>query len=669
MSSSRTNNGPKPPTDEKKDREGGHKAAVLSDGPTQVRRVPGFGQQPDLEGALGLALEDTAEVPISASGTPEGAPASAAGGLEVPDTSKSAAAAPPVQEPSVIVADQPAVVDENSFEGKLKKMGWTYVRPLGEGGMGRVFLASNDDLDELFVVKMMHTHLSNDEATKERFKNEAKAARSVNHQNVIKVLIPFKIDGDMFLPMEYVEGETLESRVSSGLMDWSKARDILRQICEGMQAIHDQGIVHRDIKPDNIILEKNNGHGEIVKIIDFGLARKETVKRQYATIDGSVMGSPEYMSPEQAKGGKVDARSDIYSVGAVFYQLLTGTPPFERDPEKNQNEAWMEIGLKIINEPIVPPIERTPERPITQDVNDIVMSCLEKEPAKRPKSMNEVKDRIMAATGYELPRAPVIKLTRELAEAAGNEAGDPGVHSRPTDQSLPKPAVEMNPGVLVSQSLLVDAAAAQAAIADAEKTAIVRDPQRGKETIITSAVALQKSRKRLNRALLGGAAALGAAAAISAAIYFGSDRTSPARPVQPVTNMSQPLVDAGPAVASRPVQEDAAPIAPLVVNRTVTFRTNVDGVEVLRGDESVCTTEGRTCSVQVQQGSEEIAYTFRKSGFRDAEMSVTPDADRTLTVRLVPERTRPAGSNRPPRPPPGQADPLQNMVPNYNKKQ
>ncbi len=698
MSSSRDNNGPRHPADEKKDRDGGRKASVLSDGPTQVRKVPGFGGEPDLEGALGIGLEDTVEVRTGGDADPRDS-ASAAGevdaggaGLSEPTLVAADAGAkaagpgspkkgPAVDEadlPSVMVTGQPVEYDENSFEGKLKKQGFTYIRPLGEGGMGKVYLASSDLLDELFVLKTMHAHLS-DAATKERFLNEAKAARSVSHPNVIKVLIPFTIDGDVFLPMEFVEGDPLEKRLNEGLMEWGKAREVLGQICDGMQAIHDAGIVHRDLKPDNVILEKNNGHGEIAKIIDFGLAKKENVKRRHATIDGSVMGSPEYMSPEQATGKKVDARSDIYSFGAIFYQLLTGVPPFERDPEKNQSEAWMEIGLKIVHEQILPPIERAQDRPISRDVSEIAMMCLEKDPAKRPKSMAEVKARIMGATGYELPKPQAIALVHEAPDAQGSV---PEVHTRPTDQSQPavppREEVALSSNVFASKSLIVDASAAEAAIAaaDPEKTAIVRapavkDPQKGSPTIITSAAALKKSRRRLNRALIGGAAALGAAAAITAAVYFGSAKTAPARPAQPVATatLGQPLVDAGPA--TRPaIEADATPpIAPLVVNRTITFRTNVDGVEVLRGDESVCTTEGRTCSVQVQGGSDEVTFTFRRNGYRDAEMGVTPSEDQTVTVRLVAERTRPAGSNRPPHPPPHQADPLQNMVPNYNKKQ
>src|SRR5512143_1001306 len=259
MSDPRMKHGPQPPTD-KKDKPGGKvKADVLSDGPTVVRPFP---DKPDLEGALGLepdpadlALEETKEI-------------------------KMPVVAPP-SEPTVVVAGGEEVFDENSFEGKLKKEGWTYIRPLGEGGMGRVFLAMNDDLEEQFVIKMLQSHLSADEATRERFILEARAARSVNHENVIKVDRPFKVDGDIFLPMEYVEGETLESRINAGLMEWKSAQRFLCQICDGMQAIHDAGIVHRDIKPENIILEKNNGHGERVKIIDFGLAKKENTKRQY----------------------------------------------------------------------------------------------------------------------------------------------------------------------------------------------------------------------------------------------------------------------------------------------------------------------------------------------------------------------------------------------------
>ncbi len=686
MSSPRTPNGPRPPTDEKDERGGGRRPAVNSDGPTQVRKVPGFGGEPDIEGALGMQFEETVEVPTGGEGVEDRDHASAAG--ETDSSKAQIAQAEP--EASVIVAEQP--LDPNSFEGKLKKQGWTFMRQLGQGGMGTVFLATNDHLEELFVVKMMNPELTGDDAAeqgiqldakerdrrermkkenKERFLNEARAARSVDHRNVVKFGIPFKIDNDMFLPMEYVEGVTLQSRIYRGLMAWETARDILCQICDGMQAIHDAGIIHRDLKPDNLILQKNNGHGEIVKIIDFGLARKESSKRHFATVEGSVMGSPEYMAPEQAKGQKTDVRTDVYAFGVVFYELLTGAPPFERDSDL-KDSAWA-VCVRIVNEVPESPMERAKDRPITQDVNDIVMKCLEKDPEKRPQTMGEVKAMIMGATGYEIQRPPIVMLTPSLAEAAGRV--DPAAHSKPTDQS--HQAVELNPGVVVNQSLLLEAGQLEgAAMGDPETTAVVQAPQRqkGTPTMITDATTLRKSRRRLNRALLGGAAALGAAATISMAVYFGSSKAVPDKPVQAMTSTTarEPMVDAGAAVvASRPVQADAAPLAPLTVNRTITFRTNVDGVEVLRGDDSLCTTSGRACSVEVPSGNEEITFTFRRSGFRDAEMGVTPNSDQTLNVRMVAERTsRPGGTTNRPHPPPQQPDdPLLRMQPNYNKKQ
>ncbi len=665
MSDPRMKHGPQPPTD-KKDKPGGKvKADVLSDGPTLVKPFP---EKPDLEGALGIERLDS---------DPEGL------ALEETKEVKIPGMAAPSQEPTVVVADQEAVFDENTFEGKLKREGWTYMKPLGEGGMGRVFLARNDDLDELFVVKMMHTHLSQDEGTKERFKHEARAARSVSHENVIKVGIPFKIDGDIFLPMEYVEGETLESRISAGLMDWRQAKGFLMQICDGMQAIHDAGIVHRDIKPENIILQKNNGHGERVKIIDFGLAKKENTKRQYATMDGSVMGSPEYMAPEQAKGKKTDNRTDVYSVGAVFYQLLTGSPPFERDMSKNQNEQWMEVGLRIINEAPVPPIEFGGGRPITKDVNDIVMKCLEKDPAKRYQSMNELKADIEAAAGYEIERAPIIRLTPSLANAAGIDPATIGQHGTPTEPPLqqaveapPKEAVEMNPGVFVSKSIIADAAQLKAeggAEMPAEMTAIVRAPQapqKGTKTILTTAGAVRQSRKRLNRYLMGGAALIGAGA-LAGGLYLATARTAPREEPQR-ESVTAPLVDAGP-VRSATAPQDARPVPqPVQINHTLTFNTNVDGVEVLRDGDSACTTANRTCSVELPEGSESVVFTFRRSGFRDQDVTVTPDADRTYTVRMERAQTpRPGGSSRP-RPPQGgsnQDDPLLRIQPSYKKSQ
>ncbi len=199
---------------------------------------------------------------------------------------------------------------------------------LGEGGMGVVYKAEDTKLDRHVAIKFLPQHLSKDEQATKRFTHEAKAASALDHSNIGTIYeIDKSRDGQTFIVMAYYEGETLRERIDRGGMNVEEALDITSQITSGLARAHEQGIVHRDIKPSNIIITK---HGE-AKIVDFGLAKLTGKTR--LTKDGSMLGTVAYMSPEQAKGDEVDKRSDIFSLGVVFYEMLTGQLPFRGEHE------------------------------------------------------------------------------------------------------------------------------------------------------------------------------------------------------------------------------------------------------------------------------------------------------------------------------------------------
>jgi serine/threonine protein kinase len=199
---------------------------------------------------------------------------------------------------------------------------------LGEGGMGVVYKAEDTRLDRSVALKFLPPSLATQDAAKKRFIHEAKAASSLEHPNICAVYdIAETDDGQMFIAMPHYEGETLQEMIANGPLGTGEAIDIVMQLASGLAKAHEQGIVHRDIKPGNIFVTRD-GH---VKILDFGLAKLATQTR--LTKSGSTLGTIAYMSPEQAGGGDVDARSDLFSLGAVFYELLTGELPFKGDHE------------------------------------------------------------------------------------------------------------------------------------------------------------------------------------------------------------------------------------------------------------------------------------------------------------------------------------------------
>jgi predicted Ser/Thr protein kinase len=199
-------------------------------------------------------------------------------------------------------------------------------RALGSGGMGAVYLANDERLGEQVALKIMHGMALLDPAASDRLRREASAARRISHPNVVKIHDVGEDQGHLFLSMEYVEGQSLKELISRhSVLPVERVRSYVAEICEGLAAAHGQGVIHRDLKPGNILVTPD----QRVKIIDFGLARIANLEGMTAT--GMLLGTPEYMAPEQIKGGNIDARTDLYALGALTYHALTGRPPFTGD--------------------------------------------------------------------------------------------------------------------------------------------------------------------------------------------------------------------------------------------------------------------------------------------------------------------------------------------------
>jgi serine/threonine protein kinase/predicted negative regulator of RcsB-dependent stress response len=276
----------------------------------------------------------------------------------------------------------------------------------GEGGMGRVYEAEHIEIGKRVAVKVLHPAYSRTPDLVERFRREARAASRIEHPNVVNVTdFGTTPEGSLFFVMEYIEGIELGLLIHrEGPLAINHALRITEQMCAALQAAHDAGVIHRDLKPENILLvgpasaRTPSGHGvqsppegvaaapDIVKVLDFGIAKSDEVDDsprvgKRLTRPGVAMGTPEYMAPEQAAGHPADPRSDIYAVGSILYEMLTGVPPYDGD-------NVMEILHKKANEPPRPIVELRPDVPAP--VVALVERTMARNPAQRPQSMAEL---------------------------------------------------------------------------------------------------------------------------------------------------------------------------------------------------------------------------------------------------------------------------------------
>ena len=251
------------------------------------------------------------------------------------------------------------------------------IEELGKGGMGKVYKVFDQEVQAKMALKLIRPEVSADKNTIDRFRNELKIARDISHKNICRMYDLGREAGSYFITMEYVSGEDLKSFIRRARqLVVGTAIFIAKQVCEGLAEANRVGVVHRDLKPGNIMIDKEGN----AKIMDFGIARSVSVKG--ITGAGVMIGTPEYMSPEQVEGKEIDARSDIYSLGIILYEMLTGQVPFEGDTP-------FTIGMKQKSE--TPKDPKSLNTQIPQDLSRLILKCLEKDRERRYQSAEELK--------------------------------------------------------------------------------------------------------------------------------------------------------------------------------------------------------------------------------------------------------------------------------------
>ena len=283
--------------------------------------------------------------------------------------------------------------------GTLLGTRYEIVQMLGEGGMGAVYKAMDRELERMVALKIIKPELALHEEILARFKQELILARRITHKNVIRIFDLGDADGVKFITMEFIEGKDLSSLIKEkGRLSFAECADYMSQVCTALDAAHTEGVVHRDLKPQNIMVDKNNR----ITVMDFGIAR--TMEQGGMTNTGALIGTPDYMSPEQVMGEKVDARSDLFTLGIIFYQLLIGKLPYQADTV----QAAMYKRTKEISKT---PKDVDPEVPVM--LSDITAKSMQLEPAQRYQSAAEMQQDIDAWRGgntkkIEIPLPPTV---------------------------------------------------------------------------------------------------------------------------------------------------------------------------------------------------------------------------------------------------------------------
>jgi len=250
------------------------------------------------------------------------------------------------------------------------------IEELGRGGMGRVYKALDTEVNEKVAIKLIKAEIAADKKTIERFRNELKFARKIRHKNVCQMFDLNREEGSYYITMEYVAGEDLKGLIKKmGQLSAGQAITIANQLCDGLEEAHKLGVVHRDLKPQNIMIDKEGD----ARIMDFGIAR--SLEGKSITGAGVMIGTPDYMSPEQVDGKETDQRSDIYSLGIILYEMVTGQTPFEGDTP-------FTIGVKHKSETPKDPKELNPQIP--DDLGRVILRCLEKEREQRYPNSQEL---------------------------------------------------------------------------------------------------------------------------------------------------------------------------------------------------------------------------------------------------------------------------------------
>ena len=511
------------------------------------------------------------------------------------------------------------------------------IAKLAEGGMGEVYKAEHIQLEMMVAIKVMKRELSDDAAFVDRFTREAKAASRIGQQNICGVTdMARTAAGQFFFVMEFLEGQTLGALIrEKGAMPVARAIHIFMQLCQALASAHHAGIVHRDLKPENVMVLQRPGQADFVKVLDFGVAKIRQPNENQQTQIGMVVGTPQYMAPEQASGLLTDARTDIYALGLIFYEMLAGKPTF------SESTAALLMAAQIYRTPA--PLQFGSGDPMPEHVQAFVMHMLQKKPEGRPQSMEEVITalqalqeafkspvKLLATPAYTPPVRPsdvaqLIENDKRRIAAGGSAGGISGIKLKPPSSGRHKAAQTAGvPPIPSAIPEVGDSQPMEPASMDADLAAM----QAG-----------QKSNKGM---IIGGAVGALVLLGIGGFFVFGGKEEAKALPPPIVEIREPPKPQPPPEVKPQPPPE-VKPQGPAKVK--LSLKSEPAGAEVYRDGAMIGMTP---FDVQAEQ-DKTVKLTLKLAGYKDWEKVIAPQADMAFDAKLTkaggagPKKPKPAG--------------------------
>lgn len=513
------------------------------------------------------------------------------------------------------------------------------IKLLGEGGMGQVYLAEHSAIEKRIALKVLRAEYAHKGEIVTRFQQEAISASRIKHPNVLDVFDFGQLEnGCFYLAMEFLEGNDLADELQrSRVLTPPRALPIAMQICRALAAAHAKGVVHRDMKPENVFLQRTGDGEEIVKIVDFGIAQLKPSNEEAAAVSthrrltrtGMIFGTPEYMAPEQASGKHADLRCDIYAVGIILFELFTGAVPFT-------GETFLGVLTKHLNE--LPPSMRSvyPDLQLSNELEGVVQRALAKDPLQRYQTMNELAQALASTPEgqYAGVRGPYSQVG--AADARGSYA-PPGASPNPTAQQF----VAGAGGAQSPAPQLTDAARAAVTLQGAPTGVEARaETQLGGEAA-TRPPTKSGSGAVVALALLGVLVVGGGAAAF---VLHGSGTTpieasaqvKAAEPPAP-TPVAAELPTAAPSAV--PVAPSAAPAPPAVPEVKLEVVTDPPGATLMKDGFQVC--DATPC--EVTAAVNETLELSGEKGSLKGKAKVLAQKDQRVTIKLVAPVVAPKG--------------------------